>query len=265
MTKPGCAPLKAGYERAVTAKPKSWDQVEDLFLRSMEAFDANVASGLADMGDLQNGKGDFFNDLLALLLENCAKIELMSRGQVPGLIIPQHNLDITYPNEGPIEFILEAKAVGTPKHPGSKKAKPIGRAGSADLDKRVKEIGFKNIDLKGEYSRRLAMQGEGPAAIAGDLTTWLRAAKPKSFVCFAARVISDSDFNRVIRMAEATAQVSDAVGVFCFRPVSPDSPTTYVRQDVPPTFELDRVLFRACQELTRIKNTATSASQKSGS
>lgn len=137
-TKPGCAPLKAAYQQAVGLTPKTWSQVEDLFLRGMEGFDRNVASGLADMGDLQNGKGDFFNDLLALLLENCAGVQLYSRGKVPGLIIPRHNLDVTYPNSGPIEFILEAKAVGTPKHPGSPKQNDSGRAGSADIDKRIK-------------------------------------------------------------------------------------------------------------------------------
>lgn len=47
-TKPGCAPLKVAYESAVALKPKSWAQVEALFLRGMEGFDANVASGLAD-------------------------------------------------------------------------------------------------------------------------------------------------------------------------------------------------------------------------
>jgi len=141
-TKPGCAPLKLAYDQAVTRAPKTWVEVQDIFLRGMEGFDQNVASGAADMGDLQNGKGDFFNDLLALLLENCAQVQLCSRAGVPGLIFPKHNLDVTYPSTGAIEFILEAKAVGTPKHPGSPKEQPIGRPGSADLDKRVKEIGF---------------------------------------------------------------------------------------------------------------------------
>ena len=35
----------------------------------MEGFDANVANGVADIGELQNGKGDFLNDLLALILD----------------------------------------------------------------------------------------------------------------------------------------------------------------------------------------------------
>src|SRR5687767_6881115 len=132
-TKPGCVPLKQAYEGAETLSPKSWAAVEDLFLRGMEGFDQNIANGAADMGDLQNGKGDFFNDILALILENCANVQLYSRGGVPGLIFPKHNLDVTYPHIGAIEFVLEAKAVGTPRHPGSPRQRTIGRAGSSDL------------------------------------------------------------------------------------------------------------------------------------
>lgn len=171
-TKPGCSPLRVMYGQAVTAQPKSWRQVESGFLSAMEAFDTNLVSGLADMGDLQNGKGDFFNDLLALLLENCSGTTLYSRGEVPGLIFSKHHLDVTFPNVGVAEFILEAKAVGTPKHGGSPKERPIGRAGSADLDKRIKEIAFKAIDLKAEYARVQAERGGQPTAIAGNLTTW---------------------------------------------------------------------------------------------
>jgi hypothetical protein len=252
-TKPGCVPLKGAYERAEALKPKTWAEIEDAFLRGMEGFDQNVVSGVADMGDLQNGKGDFFNDLLALILENCAQVELYTRGGVPGLIFPKHNLDVTFPSTGAIEFILEAKAVGTPKHAGSPKQRDIGRAGSADLDKRIKEIAFKTIDLKGEYSRILASRGESPSTMSGDLTNWLHSVKPRSYVCFAARVISDNDRERVIRFAELAGMVSDAVGVFCFRPVSDDQPTRYRAEQVPSPIELDRVLFRACQDLTSIK------------
>lgn len=252
-TKPGCVPLKKAYETADALKPETWAEIGDVFLRGMEGFDQNIASGLADMGDLQNGKGDFFNDLLALILENCAQVELYSRGDVPGLIFPKHHLDVTYPSTGAIEFVLEAKAVGTPRHPGSPRQRAIGRAGSADLDKRIKEIGFKAIDLKAEYARILAGKGESPSVIAGDLTSWLRCVKPRSYVFFAARVVSDRDRDRVIRFADVAALVSDAVGVFCFRPVSNDEPTRYRAEKVPPHLELDRVLFRACQDLTSIK------------
>jgi hypothetical protein len=253
-TKPGCAPLKSAYENAVRLGARIWDEVEDDFLRAMETFDSNIATGLADMADLQNGKGDFFNDLLALLLENCAGVSLYSRGGVPGLTFPKHNLDVTFPNTGVVEFMLEAKAVGTPKHPGSPRQKSIGRPGSADLDKRVKEIGFKAIDLKAEYARIMAARGERPTAIAGDLTTWLRSVKPRSYVFFAARTISDKDHARVIRFADVAGLVSDAVGVYCFGPVSVAQPTTYVPRSVPPHIELKRVLFRACQDLLGLRN-----------
>ncbi len=251
--KPGCVPLKLAYATAEARKPKTWAEIGDVFLRGMEGFDSNVASGVADMGDLQNGKGDFFNDLLALILEHCAQVDLYSRGDVPGLIFPKHHLDVTYPSTGAIEFVLEAKAVGTPRHPGSPKQRAIGRPGSADLDKRIKEIGFKAIDLKAEYARILAARGESPSVIAGDLTSWLRSVKPRSYVFFAARVVSDGDRDRVIRFADVAALVSDAVGVFCFRPVSDNEPTRYRAEKVPPHLELDRVLFRACQDLTAIK------------
>jgi hypothetical protein len=252
-TKPGCAPLKHAYDQAVEKKPKSWPQVEQLFLEAMAKFDDNVAAGVADMGDLQNGKGDFLNDLLALLLENCADVQLYSRGSVPGLIIPRHNLDVTFPRNGPIEFILEAKALGTPKHPWSPKAKPLGRGGSADLDKRIKEVGFKSIDLKAEYARILASQGTSPTSITGDLTGWLRSVKPRSYLFLAARVLSKTDRDRVIRLSEQAALVVDAVGVYCFEPVRGVTPTRYQRVAVPSPLEIGRVLFRACQELTGIK------------
>jgi hypothetical protein len=219
----------------------------------MEAFDENIATGVGDLGDLQNGKGDFFNDLLALILENCAGVQLYSRGGVPGLTFPKHNLDVTFPDTGAIQFVLEAKAVGTPKHSRSPKQRSLGRAGSADLDKRVKEIGFKTIDLKAEYARILTQSGHSPTAIAGDLTMWLHSVKPRSYVFFTARVISDNDRDRVIQFARVAGQVSDAVGVFCFRPVSADQPTKYRIEPVPADIAIDRVLFRACQELSALK------------
>ncbi len=113
-TKPACAPLLAMYRAAEARHPATWNEIELDFVRAMELFDANVATGIADIGDLQNGKGDFLNDLIALLLEGCGGVQLFSRGGVPGFIFASHNLDVTYPNTGVVRFILEVKAVGTP-------------------------------------------------------------------------------------------------------------------------------------------------------
>lgn len=238
------------YQAAVEAHPRSWNEIEDAFVRAMEGFDANVASGFADIGDLQNGKGDFFNDVLALLLENCAGVTLFSRGGVPGFVFANHNLDLTYPNTGVVRFTLEAKAVGTPRHPLSPKQKPIGRPGSADLAKRVKEVAFKSIDLKAEYGRIMSMRGESPSSTpGGNLTTWLRAVPPSGYLFIAARVVSESDFDAAVAFAHTAAQVQDGVGLFCFSPESAEKPTTYRKVSVPVDLSIDRVLYRACQDL----------------
>lgn len=253
-TKPGCVPLREMYASAVAAGPRSWNEVEDGFVAAMQAFDRNVVTGLADMGDLQNGKGDFFNDLLALLLENCAGVDLYSRGGVPGLIFPNHNLDVTYPNTGLVGFTLEAKAVGTPRHVGSPRQKAIGRPGSADLAKRVKEVAFKTIDLKAEYGRLMAMRGESPASTpGGNLTTWLRTVRPNAYLFIAARVVSKTDFDATVTFARTAAQVEDGVGLFCFGPTSDGDPTEYKPIPVPAELSIDRVLYRACQDVVALK------------
>src|SRR5215208_912138 len=175
---PGCRPLLEMYRQAVAGRPNRWTKVEAAFLRAMWDFDQNFALGLADQGDNQNGKGDFFTDLIALLLENCSGKQLHGRGAVPGLIFPNHALDTTYPGKGTVEVLVETKVAGAPKslrNPSQRN--PRGRAGSADLDKRIKEAGLKTIDLKAEWARN-AGQGGGPTS---DLLTWLRQSKPLSF------------------------------------------------------------------------------------
>lgn len=241
------------YRAAEAATPRTWTEIEDAFVRAMEGFDANVASGVADTGDLQNGKGDFLNDLLALLLEGCAGIELYSRGGVPGFVFANHNLDVTYPNTGVVKFTLEAKAVGTPKHPLSPTQKPIGRPGSADLAKRVKEVAFKTIDLKAEFGRIMAARGQPATAPGGNMTSWLRAVRPKAYLFIAARVVNKTDLDATIAFAHTAAQVVDGVGLFCFGPVSEATPTTYRTFIVPPDVSMDRVLYRACQDLLELQ------------
>src|SRR3972149_1930511 len=190
-----CRPLHEMYQSVQAQGAASWNQVENQFLAAMSAFDTDLAGtaglSLADSertslsGDIQNGKGDYFNDLLALLLENCAEIEcLYTRNKVPGLIVREHNLDGIYPQSGSIAFLLEAKMMGTPRHALSPKQKPAGRHGSADVGKRVKALGFKSIDLKGEYSRRMTTKGQLPSgggSGGADLATWLRRNPPKIF------------------------------------------------------------------------------------
>lgn len=270
LTSAYCEPLRAMYEDAERTRATSWNQVESGFLRAMSEFDSLLPTVTLDDDEarkeqstqvsaaLQNGKGDWFNNVLALLLEHCAQVDtLYVRRDVPGLIVDVHNLDGVYPGDPTrqIEFLLEAKMMGTPKHINNPNATAGGRPGSVDMKKRIGELAFKSIDLKGEASRRLTMLGQSPTgggAGGGDLSTWLHAARPKIYFFMAVRVLGDADFAAVARWAQTAAQVVDAVGLYCYEPV-PGSYTTYVRRPgVPTAFELERVLYGACLDLRRI-------------
>ncbi len=240
----GCRPFREMYQWAVDAKPSRWTQVEAAFLAAMCDFDQAFAVGLADQGDNQNGKGDFFTDLIALILENCSGKELHGRGAVPGLIFPNHNLDTSYPREGTVEILIETKAAGAPKslrNPNQKNLK--GRPGSSDLDKRIKEAGLKTIDLKAEWARN-AGQGGGPTS---DLLTWLRQSKPLSFLFLAIRVVDQKDLERTLFFANAANRMMDDVGLVAYEPSS--SGDGYQACKVPPHLQLDRVLSRVCTAL----------------
>ena len=232
------------YQWAVAAEPSRWTQVEDRFLDAMWGFDQAFAAGLANQGDNQNGKGDFFTDLIALILEKCSGKELHGRGSVPGLIFPKHNLDTSYPKEGTVEALIETKVAGAPKSVRNPLQKnPLGRPGSSDLDKRVKEAGLKTIDLKAEWARH-AGQGGGPTS---DLLTWLRQSKPLSFLFLAIRVVDEADLKRTLFFANAAKSMMDDVGLVVYK--SDHSGQRYQVCEVPPHLELDRVLSRVCTAL----------------
>jgi hypothetical protein len=244
---PGCRPLFEMYQWAIDAKPSRWTQVESSFLAAMWSFDQGFAAGLANQGDNQNGKGDFFTDLIALVLESCSGKELHGRGAVPGLIFPNHNLDTSYPAQGTVEILIETKVAGAPKSPRNPQQKnPHGRPGSSDLDKRVKEAGLKTIDLKAEWARH-AGQGGGPTS---DLLTWLRQSKPLSFLFLAIRIVDRSDFERTLFFANAANRMMDDVGLVAYEPKA--SGDGYQACKIPPHLELDRVLSRVCTALRNL-------------
>ena len=241
---PGCRPLLELHNWALEHRPTRWPEVEDRFLDALWAFDQNVANGLATQGDIQNGKGDFFTDLIALLLENASGKPLYGRGAIPGLFFPSHNLDASYPPSGEVEVLIETKAAGAPK--SSRKPRqqnPQGRPGSADLKKRITETGLKTIDLKAEYARR-AGRGQGPA---GDLVTWLRRSKPLCVLFLAIRVVSAQDLKNTIDHVAIANKILDDVGLVAYEP----DPTgeRYQLSQIASYHQLDRVLSRVASHL----------------
>jgi hypothetical protein len=237
-----CRPFREVYARAVSERWSRWKQAEGPFLSAMRAFDAAAERGGVTQGENQNGKGDFLTDLVCVLLEHCSGKPLQSRPAIPGLVFPKHALDAVYPAEGSIEVLVETKALGAPKTARNPLQKnPLGRPGSADLDKRVKEAALKTIDLKAEWARNAA-QGGGPTS---DLLSWLKSSKPSCFLMLTVRVISETDFQQAEKAADAAAQLMDGVGMFCFRPEG----DAYVPRDVRRSLDFDIVLSRVCDRL----------------
>ena len=117
-----------------------------------------------------------------------------------------------------------------------------GRAGSADTNKRVKELAFKSIDLKGEAARRLTMVGQAPTAGGaggGDLSTWLHASRPRIYFFMAVRVLSDTRLRRRRPMGRdrgAGRRRCRALLLRADRRIAHDVPTAH---GVPTAYELD--------------------------
>lgn len=239
------APLAAALEFATAKQFSRWRQVEEVFLDAMRRFDQSVAGGRSTQGDRQNGKGDYFNDMLALLLSNCSGKDLHTRPNIPGLSFKNNKLDVAYPRTGPVQLIVETKATGIPKHPGNTEQKhPEGRAGSADLEKRIKEAAFKNIDIKAEAARE---EGKGGGATS-DLASWMRAAPPRCYLFLSVRVRDDADLAKAIDYAHIGSTWFDACGLFAYG--WNETRTAYEAKEVrASSIELDRVLSNVCTAL----------------
>jgi hypothetical protein len=134
-----------------------------------------------------------------------------------------------------------------PRHPGNTEQKhPEGRAGSADLDKRLKEAAFKNIDLKAETAR-LAGQGGGPTS---DLATFLRTAPPKCYLFLSVRVRDAADLAKTIAFADIGRTWFAECGLIAYE--KNKQGTGYEAKAVPPSVELDRVLSGVCTALRNL-------------
>lgn len=257
-----CKPFRdhLAAERAMSPRPTSWAQVEAEFLKAMTLFDIEVMAGRAGEGERQNGKGDYFNDLLAIILEAASGRTLSTRKLVSGLIFPNHNLDVTYPGgkDDIAEVLVEAKMLGTPKHPGSGKQKAEGRPGSADLLKRAKELGFKTLDLKAGFGLKISLSGGSQPAPAGDLGTWSKASKPKTYFLAGIRVAGESDLKSCIEMCLNMQKLLDGVGLLAYTndhltvPPKFYVPATYRATKIPSGLDFTTVVHQIGNLLTSL-------------
>ena len=168
---------------------------------------------------------------------------------MPGLSFRRHKLDMAYPDvPDPVELVIETKAAGVPLHPGNATSQSHveGRAGSADLEKRVKEASLKNIDIKAEAART-AGKGGGPTS---DLGSWMRSAKPRCYMLMAVRVRDAGDLAATIAFGHTASVWFDRCGLFCYGWDAAHA--RYETKPVPVTLEIDRVLAEICAALRNL-------------
>lgn len=249
---PGRAPFIKAFDLIQAGTDRTFEAVEPIFLEAMQKFDALVVADKTEQGDRQNGKGDFFNDVLALLLERGSGEKLHSRGKIPGLMFQNHSLDVAWPKNGRVELTIETKATGTPKHGRATRQKDRGRDGSADLEKRLKEAAFKGIDIKGQYAREL---GQGGGATA-DLASWLRTTPPRNYLLMSVGVTSPTDLARTISFAHAAGNWFDRCGLYAYGHQDWDLTAPYEAKPVDLSIQLDRVMHQVTTALVSLAASA---------
>jgi hypothetical protein len=228
-----------------TEGTETFAEIEPEFVAAMSAFDHRLAAGELTSGQNQN-KGPFFNQLVARLIERCAGLVVAQRGKRPGILLPTVDVDLCYPADPKTRpaMIAEVKMAGTPKHPGSPQAGVMGRPGSADIDKRIREIALNVIDLK------LADTQGGTMPI-GDITSWIQGTRPVFFALFGFRIIDDNDLRKVLERFQRLANsYANGVGLALYGPVDPrtdEGRITYRSVAPPGGMSIDDTVRRICR------------------
>jgi hypothetical protein len=238
-------PFRALLERIEVEGIETFAEIESDFVAAMSAFDHRLAAGDLTSGQNQN-KGLFFNQLIARLIERCAGLVVAQRGKRPGILLPTVDVDLCFPADPKTRpaMIAEVKMSGTPKHPRSPEAGPMGRPAAADIDKRIREIALNVIDLK------LADVQGGTTSI-GDITSWIQGTRPVFFALFGMRIIDDNDLRKVLgRFQYLANSYANGVGLALYRPVDPttaEGRITYRPIAPPGGMSIDDTVKRICR------------------
>ncbi|WP_313278045.1 hypothetical protein [Timonella senegalensis] len=162
----------------------------------------------ADTEGAYRSKGNFFSEIITLILSNKTSSPLAARDRVQGFS-QLHQIDIAWPArpgktlQDPL-ICCEVKLTGAPAY-----ATTPERDGRADWSNRRKELKFQATDLK------LYRQQENTRIQHWD--QWRRKAPPLVYTVWAARLINPEDFTKMVQDAQALAATYlDGVGVFAF-------------------------------------------------
>lgn len=146
---------------------------------------------------IYRGKGNWYGDLIALLLGNWTSQRLAPRSRIEGFS-QLHQIDVAWPDRTtkPIQdplICLETKLTGAPGYGSTSERKAM-----ADWTNRRKELKFAATDLK--LNRRAS------ETTIDHWDVWRQSEKPKCYFLWGARLTSTDDVQRMVREVQALTQ-----------------------------------------------------------
>jgi hypothetical protein len=192
-------------ERVQSTALSQFSQIENEWLDLMWTLDqyriANVpprGMGKATtpparrLGAIYRGKGNWFAETLALLLQNRTAQRIAPRQRVEGFS-QYHQVDLAWPARAEdVRVCAETKVTGAPEYTNERGERTPARASRDDFSNRRKELKFAATDLK-LYRRQQETKID-------HWGVWRESAPPKTYVLWAARVKPGAD--RLERMIE---------------------------------------------------------------
>jgi hypothetical protein len=249
--------LDALKERIQTEAVKQFVLVQDEWLAVMWALDAYRIAGVPprNMGSAGNvpqrrldavyrSKGNWFAEILALLLQNRTSLTIAPRQNVQGFS-QTHQVDVAWPaREEDALICAETKVTGAPAY-----GPTPARGAMSDWTNRRKELKFAATDLK-LYRRDLETKID-------HWSVWRASAPPKTYFLWAARLRPNDRLPRMVEEAQALVNTYlDGAGIFAWQETSDG--TAYEGVPLPHSAQvtaLDDVLHRIAAEINQLAGT----------
>jgi hypothetical protein len=253
--------LAALKDRIQSQALTQFRHIEDDWLDLMWSLDAYRTEGVPPRGmgrltgspqtrldAVYRSKGNWFAEVLALLLQHRTSLRIAPRQSIQGFS-QTHQIDIAWParEEDPL-VCAETKVTGAP----ATRTKPARRAMS-DWTNRRKELKFAATDLK--LYRRAADTTIDHWAV------WRETAPPKTYFLWAARLSPRDRLPKMVEEAQALVNTYlDGAGIYAWQ--ENVDRTGYEALPLPPAAhvtELDDVLHRIASEINRQAGTEKKA------
>jgi hypothetical protein len=200
-----------------------------------------LPSGFKDFGAINRGKGNWFAELVSLLLHNRTHHHIGARQNIRGFS-QRHQIDIAWPARGEDPLICcETKVTGAPAF-GSTPA----RRATSDFSNRRKELKFAATDLK-LYRRQQGTKIE-------HWDVWRQREPPKAYFLWAARLEPSRGDTIDVLVREARALIDtylDGAGLFAWQPSNGGYEPVPIPEQARVT-TLDDVLYRIASEINSL-------------